>query len=618
MYKLLLIYDKNKQSPLKHLFWRVLLLSIKPFRKFIIFQLLLYVAWAIDFSLRPYLIKIIVDTIPNATISGTTSTFFTPILLYFSLICFVFLTSRLYEWIFLRFSPLLIKHIGEMLITELIDKPHEFFQNQFSGSLANKVGDVANGISGIISTFIENFLSRALALLITIYAVHCINPKLALILILWITIFLSISFKFSNHASLLSKNTAQKRSKIVGHIVDILTNMLSVRVFNTQAQETQTLANMYNKFVRSYQKREWFFMKMHTTQEVSFILYQILCFVWLYQSAKNSTITPGDFAMIMVLNISIVGLLYSVSRNIRQFAESFGNVMQGLETIYGKAEGQVSHKNDKSRNIQCHYNKDIYRKGEISVINLSFSYPTSDQIFNNISITIPATQKIGLVGYSGSGKTTFMNLMLGLFKVNSGQILIEGQDISNMPREILYSKIGVIPQDINLFNRNLMENIRYGRIDATDLDVIEAAQKAKAHKFISNLPEGYLSVVGERGIKLSGGERQRIAIARVILKNAPILFLDEATNQLDAITEHEIQESLDKLMRDKTTIVIAHRLSTILHLDRILVFDKGKIVQDGVHHNLIAQEGLYKTLWKNQSHGFLPTSKVHTLKRELK
>lgn len=618
MYKFLLLYAKNKQSPLKNLFWRVLLLSIKPFRKFIIFQLLLYVAWAIDFSLRPYLIKIIVDAVPNAPISGTISTFLTPILLYFSLICFVFITSRLYEWVFLTFSPLLIKRIGEMLMTELMNKPHGFFQNQFSGSIANKVGDVANGISGIISTFIENFLSRALALLITIYTVHNINPKLALILVLWITIFLSISFKFSNHASLLSKNTAQKRSEIVGLIVDILNNMLSIRVFNTQPQETQTLANMYNKFVRSYQKREWFFVKMHTTQEISFILYQILCFMWLYQSAKNRTITPGEFAMIMVLNISIVGLLYSVSRNIRQFAESFGNVMQGLETIYGKTEKQVSHRNDKAKNIKCHYNDDIPHKGEISVIDLNFSYPMSGQIFNNISITIPPAQKIGLVGYSGGGKTTFMNLILGLFEVNSGQILIDGQDISKIPREILYSKIGVIPQDINLFNRNLLENIRYGRIDATDEDVIEAAEKAKAHKFISNLPESYHSVVGERGIKLSGGERQRIAIARAILKNAPILFLDEATNQLDAITEHEIQKSLNELMRDKTTIVIAHRFSTILHLDRILVFDKGKIVQDGIHHDLITQDGLYKILWKNQSHGVFPVSKEHTLNKELK
>jgi ATP-binding cassette subfamily B protein len=322
--------------------------------------------------------------------------------------------------------------------------------------------------------------------------------------------------------------------------------------------------------------------------------------------------------MIMVLNISIVGLLYSVSRNIRQFAESFGNVMQGLETIYGKTEKQVSHRNDKAKNIKCHYNDDIPHKGEISVIDLNFSYPMSGQIFNNISITIPPAQKIGLVGYSGGGKTTFMNLILGLFEVNSGQILIDGQDISKIPREILYSKIGVIPQDINLFNRNLLENIRYGRIDATDEDVIEAAEKAKAHKFISNLPESYHSVVGERGIKLSGGERQRIAIARAILKNAPILFLDEATNQLDAITEHEIQKSLNELMRDKTTIVIAHRFSTILHLDRILVFDKGKIVQDGIHHDLITQDGLYKILWKNQSHGVFPVSKEHTLNKELK
>ena len=208
------------------------------------------------------------------------------------------------------------------------------------------------------------------------------------------------------------------------------------------------------------------------------------------------------------------------------------------------------------------------------------------------------------MGYSGGGKSTFVNLILRLYDVMKGSILIDGQDIRAVTQDSLRKHIAMIPQDPSLFHRSLMENIRYGRLDASDEDVIEAAKKAYAHEFISTLPQGYHSLVGERGVKLSGGQRQRIAIARAILKNAPIFILDEATSQLDSVTENLIQESLWELIQNKTTIVIAHRLSTLLHMDRILVFDKGMIIQDGTHHELLSKSGLYKQLWDAQVGGF--------------
>jgi ATP-binding cassette subfamily B protein len=558
--------------------------------------------------------KAIVNLISNNALINPSDLLVYYILSYFCLVIFMFLISSFYEWTLLMLIPNLTKDIGLMLMKNITTKPYEFFQQQFSGSIANKINDVAKGIADIINIFIENFLGNILALLVAIYAIYKASPILALVLTIWIIVFLSFSLKFSGRLSKLSNNTAQKRSDIVGLIVDILTNILSIRVFNSKKHENQTLTKMYQKFIDSYQKREWLFIKIHTIQEMSFIIYQILCFVWLYRGMKGHTITPGDFTMVVMLNISIMNTLHTLSRNIRHFAESFGNVIQGLNVIYGDTFGSMNNKNHIvmiTNTGEKNYNSKAADKGEIRFINLNFSYPMSDPIFTDLSLIIYPLQKVGLVGYSGSGKTTFMNLILGLFEANSGQIFIDGQDINKIPREVLYNTIGIIPQDINLFNRTLMENIRYGRIDATNEEVIEAAKKAKAHGFISNLPEGYNSLVGERGIKLSGGERQRIAIARAILKNAPILLLDEATNQLDSITEHEIQESLNELMLGKSTIVIAHRLSTILHLDRILVFDKGKIVQDGTHKDLIKQDGLYKILWQNQSHGFLPVSNDH-------
>jgi ATP-binding cassette subfamily B protein len=239
-----------------------------------------------------------------------------------------------------------------------------------------------------------------------------------------------------------------------------------------------------------------------------------------------------------------------------------------------------------------------------------FNYQSSNALFVNQSIKIESGQKVGLVGFSGGGKTTFVNLILRLYDINSGRILIDGCDISKVTQDSLRSHIGMIPQDPSLFHRTLMDNIRYGDINATDEDAINAAKRAHAHDFIEKLPNGYDSLVGERGIKLSGGQRQRIAIARAMLKNAPILILDEATSALDSVTEHLIQASLWELMCSKTSLVIAHRLSTLLHMDRILVFDKGCIIEDGKHSELIAQNGVYKNLWDAQVGGFLGDGKI--------
>jgi len=248
-------------------------------------------------------------------------------------------------------------------------------------------------------------------------------------------------------------------------------------------------------------------------------------------------------------------------------------------------------------------------RGQITFDNVKFHYKGTEPLFQNKSIEIKAGQKVGLVGYSGGGKSTFVNLILCLYDVTDGAILIDGQDIRDVTQDSLRASIAMIPQDPSLFHRSLMDNIRYGRIDATDKEVMEAARKAHAHEFIEKLSQGYDSLVGERGVKLSGGQRQRIAIARAILKNAPILILDEATSQLDSVTESGIQESLWELMQDKTTIVIAHRLSTLLHMDRILLFDQGVIVEDGTHAELLGRGGLYRTLWDAQVGGFLPDKK---------
>jgi len=318
--------------------------------------------------------------------------------------------------------------------------------------------------------------------------------------------------------------------------------------------------------------------------------------------------------------------MWQMANEMRHFLELYGTIKQALTIINEPIEIE-----DNSSQVldfrQCNNAEIIFRNVDFSykqkqpstkfeIIDWNFvGEPQKNLLLNieeaqkvffkNLSITIKAGQKVGLVGHSGSGKSTFVNLILRSFDVNQGEILINNQNISSVTQDSLRSAIALIPQDPTLFHRSLLENIGYAKIDASNHEIIDAAQKAHADEFIKNMPQEYESLVGERGVKLSGGQRQRITIARAFLKNAPILILDEATSQLDSITENLIQESLKNLMKNKTVLIIAHRLSTLKDVDRILVFDNGKIIEDGSHQNLLDLNGHYKKLWNAQIGGFL-------------
>jgi ATP-binding cassette subfamily B protein len=328
---------------------------------------------------------------------------------------------------------------------------------------------------------------------------------------------------------------------------------------------------------------------------VSFVIYiSVSCF-WLIDTFSKGQVTVGDFAFVLSLSITLMERLWNFSKGIGKLSDLVGTLTQSLKLILSPI--QIANQ-DNAPDLDI-------KEGTIDFENVQFSYEENKPLFQNKTVKIKSGEKVGLVGYSGSGKSTFVHLILRLFDVNEGRILIDGQDIKDVSQESLRKSIRFIPQDPCLFHRSLLENIRYGS-HATEDEVIEAAKKAFAHEFIFTLPKGYASLVGEQGVKLSGGQRQRIAIARAFLKNAPILILDEATSQLDSVTEDSIQDSLQALMQEKTTIIIAHRLSTLLQVDRILVFDKGQIVQDGTHNQLLKQPGQYQILWNAQVGGFLP------------
>jgi len=341
------------------------------------------------------------------------------------------------------------------------------------------------------------------------------------------------------------------------------------------------------------EKVQWFQMSAALVLKVGTLYFAIT--LW-----RDGKIGIAEFVMATSLSLLIIGEARNIGRRFLDMFEYIVNISNGVQTIMQPHE--ITDRPG-ARDI-------VIRRGEIEFRDVDFGYSPDKPVFQSVNLRIQAGQRVGLVGFSGSGKSTLVNLIMRLYEPQRGSISIDGVDIRDMTQASLHAQIGLITQEPGLFHRSLMENIRYGRIDATDEEVYEAARQASADEFIQGMPRRYESLVGERGIKLSGGQRQRVAIARVVMKNAPILIMDEATSSLDSITEKAIQDSLDALMRDKTVIVVAHRLSTIAHLDRILVFDHGRIVQDGSHAQLLATPGMYRRLWQQQADGFLPDSEA--------
>jgi ATP-binding cassette, subfamily B, bacterial len=341
-------------------------------------------------------------------------------------------------------------------------------------------------------------------------------------------------------------------------------------------------SNSYSERVR------WFQYSAAAVLKIGVLYYAL-------QLWGRGEITVAEFVVASTTTLLIINEARNLSRRFLEFFEYIGNVTNGVNTLV-KSHEVIDAPGAQPMPIE---------RGRIEFDDVSFGYTNEQLIFQHLDVVIPAGQRVGLVGFSGSGKSTFVSLILRLYDPQGGGILIDGHDIRAMTQESLHSQLSLIPQDPNLFHRTLMENIRYGRLEATDEEVVDAARKAHADGFIRNIKDQYSSLVGERGVKLSGGQRQRIAIARVVVKNAPILILDEATSSLDSITEQAIQETLNEVMQGKTVIVVAHRLSTIAHLDRILVFDQGRIVEDGTHEQLLALGGSYHRLWSRQAGGFV-------------
>jgi ATP-binding cassette, subfamily B, bacterial len=546
----------------------------------------------------PYALSRIIKSVTTAqeTSMGVVAHLQGPLLLFVAFCAGELVFSRLAGAIQIRLGPRQRQSVTRGVYHYLQHHSYRYFSSNFAGALAHRISETSMGVTQTLWALITEFWPIAIAITVAVALLFQAHAQLGYFALVWAMFFISVSFLLARRCRPYAQEAAATRSETTGTVVDSVTNLTSARLFARLGFERENLEHNLTREMNAilishkyFEGIRWFQFSAAAVLKVGLLYYALR--LW-----GQGQIGVGDFVMAVSLSLLVINEARNLSRRFLEFFEYVGNVSNGVHSIV-RAHELIDTPEAKAIPI---------RRGDIEFREVDFGYTPARKVFDKLSVRIPAGQRVGLVGLSGSGKSSFVSLILRLYDPQGGRILIDGVDIRSMTQDSLHTQLSLIPQDPGLFHRTLRENIRYGRLEASDEEVAVAARKAYAHEFIAQIKEGYDSLVGERGVKLSGGQRQRIAIARVILKNAPILILDEATSALDSITEHAVQDTLNTVMRGKTVIVVAHRLSTIAHMDRILVFDDGRIIEDGSHTELLAHGGAYYRLWNRQVGGFLP------------
>ncbi len=567
------------------------------YKSALIFLLLCIVAGSITNLTIPFYYKKFFDILSQGPFSGDRAMTLLSVLWMIALLQVVqWFIWRVSGFIANYFHPRVIADLANTCFAYLQRHSFSFFNNSFTGSLVKRVKSFYRAFDSIA----ERIFWQLFTLIINVTFIMIVLFKkdivLGLIMAAWLLVFTTANWFLTNYKMKFELQKSELESTASGILADTITNQSNVKLFNGYQREV----NFFGEAMEKVRKISKFTYDLDSIAdgvqglltialEIGMLYYAIL--LW-----KQGQLSLGDFVLIQTFLLQIINHIWD-----------FGRMIRSIYTNLAEAE-EMTEILDTPHEIQnAPGAKDLYVKnGQIQFKDVDFHYHSTRPVLKNFNLTIAPKERVALVGHSGAGKSTVIRILLRMHDVSKGSILIDGKKISSVTQESLWHNVSLVPQESILFHRTLLENIRYGRPEATDEEVIEASKLAHCHEFIDSLPEKYKTYVGERGIKLSGGERQRVAIARAILCNSPILVLDEATSSLDSESEMYIQQALENLMKNKTVIVIAHRLSTIMKMDRIVVMDQGSVIEQGTHKELLTKKsGMYKQLWDLQVGGFI-------------
>lgn len=565
---------------------------IKPYRWWFVLMLQAPLVGALFIPANQYATKLIIDVITeNPTFSYSQIIY--PILIFITAGLSIEIAWRLANFADYKSLPRVHANVINSVYSYVTNHEYSFFQNNLSGTISSKVKEIADKSQELFDSFRFTIIEPFISITVSLLLLYSVSSQIALLFLIYLVFVFIFSILISRKIHFLSKDYTKERQSISGLIVDSISNIASVFLFASKKKEEKFVSNSLDGLVISTKKMLKYEFILHALFGVISLSTSIASLFLIIHLRKAGSVTVGDFALVIGLVHYAMWNSFNIIMNLKEFIKKNGELVESFSLFDDKWQNEDN---------AIHETLKI-SKASIKFEDLSFLYDKKTQVFSNLNLKIKAGEKVGLVGKSGAGKSTLINLLLKYFKINSGSIFIDSQNISKISSDSLRKNIAVIPQDTLLFHRTIKENIAYGSNNPTDKEIVSASKKAHIDEFIATLEEEYDTYVGERGVKLSGGQRQRIAIARAILKDAPILILDEATSSLDSKTEKMIQDSLNLLIEDKskTVIAIAHRLSTLKHMDRIIVLDKGKIAEEGTHDELLKnKKSLYKKLWELQ------------------
>jgi ABC-type multidrug transport system fused ATPase/permease subunit len=550
-----------------------------------------------DFVLKAVYFKKIIDVIstPSVVKGLVAHELIYLVAINFLILLGGYIFSRLGAWAIVYFQSNLMRELSDYSFGKIINNSYNFFSNRFVGSLVTKSRRFVRAFEVMHDTLVYSFWSTIITLLGIFIVLFIQAPLIGFVFLTWVFIYVFIISFFIKKNMGYDIAKAEADSRVGGRLADVFSNVFALKVFSAKEREKNSFSEVTTN-EQKHRDKSWYFKnKQDAVQAGLMTIVQIVVLYLIIELWIKGLMTTGTVVLIQIYMATVFDQLWNLGKALTKFMESVADMNEVIDIFEIKPDISDPQKPEVSR----------MESGNIEFKNVGFVYDSGQEVLQDFNLKVKAGEKIGLVGHSGAGKSTITKLLLRFVDVSSGTIEIDGQDIRKVTQDDLRKVISYVPQEPMLFHRTIKENIAYGKPNAAEEEIVSAARLAHADEFISTIQNGYNTFVGERGVKLSGGERQRVAISRVMLAKTPILILDEATSSLDSISESYIQEAFGELMKGKTTLVIAHRLSTVQKMDRIIVLDKGKIVEEGTHKELLAKEGPYADLWNHQTGGFL-------------